>query len=127
MSLVAELILGDEVEAQPMLMRMRPNLRVQMPTRRFARTGRAAWKTRIQTVERVSERRWNERTADYGDPGQDALLAVSSRYLGWRLPEVVREVPGVSGTVAAQGIQDTPWALCGQQKPMAVASALPHR
>lgn len=57
MSLMGELILGDEVEAQPMLMRMRPNLRVQLPTRRMAHPGRAAWKTRIQAVERVTGRR----------------------------------------------------------------------
>lgn len=127
MSLVGELILGDDVEAQPMLMRMRLNLRVQMPTRRLARTGRAVWKARIQAVERVTGRRRNERTADYGDLGQNPLLAVSSRHLGWRLPELVREVPGLSDTVAAQGIETLRGSCAENRKPMAVASALPHR
>jgi hypothetical protein len=32
-------------------------------------------------------------------------MAVSTRHLGWRLTEVVRQVPGVSYAAAAQGIR----------------------
>jgi len=54
-----------------------------------ARTARPAWKTIIQAVEQVTGMLWKEMTANDGYPGRDALLAVATRYLGWRLSEVV--------------------------------------
>ena len=64
-------------------------------------------------------------TASYGDVGRDALLAVSTQHLGWRLSEVVREVPGLSRAAAAQGIEDSrravpnsrrwPWLIAAQE------------
>ncbi len=54
--LVGGLILGDEVEAQRVLKKMRTNLQEQTPARRVARTGRPAWKTMIQAVEQVTGR-----------------------------------------------------------------------
>ena len=122
--LVGGLILGDEVAAQRVLKKMRTNLQEQTPARRVARTGRPAWKTMIQAVKQVTSRRWKEMTANYGDPGRDALLAVATRHLGWRLSEVVREVSGLSCAGAAQGIRRF-WARCAEDKEsMAVASAL---
>ncbi|MEN9675995.1 MAG: hypothetical protein RIS76_1891 [Verrucomicrobiota bacterium] len=118
------MILGDEVDAQRVLKQMRTNLREQTPARRVASTERTAWKTMIQAVEQVIGRRWKEMTANYGDTGRDALLAVATRHLGWRLSEVVREVPGLSYAAAAQGIRRF-WARCAEdKKSMTVASAL---
>ena len=79
-----------------------------------------------EAVEEITGRGWGEMTASYGDVGRDALLAVSTRHLGWRLSEVVREVPGLSHA-AAQGIRRF-WARCAEDKQtMALASSLRKR
>ena len=62
-------------------------------------------------------------TASYGDVGRDALLAVSTRHLGWRLPEVVREVPGLSYAPRRKGFRRF-WARCAEDKQ---TMALAHR
>lgn len=36
----------------------------------------------IQAVEQVTGSRWQEMSANYGDPGRDALLAVATLYRG---------------------------------------------
>ena len=41
----------------------------------------------------------------YGDWGRNGLMAVATRHLGWRLVEVVREIPGLGYSAAAQGIR----------------------
>ncbi len=65
--------------------------------------------------------------ANYGDTGRDALLAVATRHLGWRLSEVVREVSGLSYAAAAQGIRRF-WARCAENKEqMTVASPLQNQ
>ncbi|MFO1457811.1 MAG: transposase [Verrucomicrobiota bacterium] len=125
--LVGGLILGEAAEAQRVLKRVRSNLREQTPARRMARSGRPAWKTMTEAVEEITGRGWGEMTASYGDVGRDALLAVSTRHLGWRLSEVVREVPGLSYAAAAQGIRRF-WARCAEDKQtMALASSLRKR
>ena len=41
------------------------------------------------------------------DWGRDGTMAVATRYLGWRLADVVREVPGLKYAAAAQWIRRT--------------------
>ena len=85
------------------LLRMDP--RQQTAARRIPRTARPLWKQMVQATERTLGRPWTEMIGAYGDWGRDGLLAVATRHLGWRLAEVVREVPGLSYAAAAQGIR----------------------
>ncbi|MBL9173481.1 MAG: transposase [Verrucomicrobiales bacterium] len=125
--LVGGLILGEVVEAQRVLKQVRSNLREQTPARRVVRSARPEWKTMIQALEEVTGRRWKEMAANYGDPGRDALLAVATRHLGWRLSEVVREIPGLSYNAAAQGVRRL-WARAAREKETtAMISALQKR
>jgi len=50
-------------------------------------------------------RSWSDMTSRYGDWGRNGVMAVATRHLGWRLIEVVREIPGLSHGAAAQGIR----------------------
>lgn len=78
----------------------------------------------ITALEEVTGRRWKEMTANYGDPGRAALLAVATRHLGWRLSEAVREVPGLSYNAAAQDIRRI-WARATREKEtMAMITAI---
>ena len=92
-------------EAQRVLKGIRTDPRQQTPVRHIARARRPGWAEIVKAVERILDRRWADRVGAYGDWGRDGVLAVATRHLGWRLAEVVREVPGLSYAVAAQGIR----------------------
>ena len=112
--LVGGLILGDEVEARRALKGIRTDRRRQTPVRRVARGTRPAWADMVRGTERILGRRWKDMTTTYGDWGRDGLLAVATRHLGWRLVEVVREVPGLGYAAAAQGIRRF-WEQAGER------------
>jgi hypothetical protein len=59
----------------------------------------------VSATEDLRGRRWSEMTTRHGDWGRNALMAVATRHLGWRLVEVVREIPGLGYGAAAQGIR----------------------
>ena len=71
----------------------------------MARASRPAWKDLVAMTEKLLGRKWSEMTVRYGDWGRNGLMAVATRHLGWRLVNVVREVPGLSYGAAAQGIR----------------------
>ncbi|MFM8357508.1 MAG: hypothetical protein ACKOET_03035 [Verrucomicrobiota bacterium] len=64
-----------------------------------------AWKDLVRATEQLLGRSWSEMTTQYGDWDRNGLMAVATRHLGWRLVEVVREIPGLGYTAAAQGIR----------------------
>jgi len=103
--LVAGLVLGEEEAALRILKGLRTHRTEQTPVRRLARTSRPAWKDLVTAAETLLGRRWSEMTTRHGDWGRNGLMAVATRHLGWRLVEVVREIPGLAYSAAAQGIR----------------------
>ena len=103
--LVGGLVLGEAVAAQRILKGLRSNRTEQTPVRRLARTSRPAWRHLVTATEDLLGRRWSEMTTRYGDWGRNGLMAVATRHLGWRLVDVVREIPGLGYGAAAQGIR----------------------
>jgi hypothetical protein len=57
----------------------------------------------MAAAERVLGRPWSGIAQRHGDWGRDGLLAAATRHWGWRLAEVVKQVPGMSSAAAAQG------------------------
>ncbi|MCW5558147.1 MAG: transposase [Verrucomicrobiae bacterium] len=103
--LVDGLILGEEAAARRILKKLRSHRTEQPPVRRLGRASRPAWRDLVRATEEVLGRKWTEMTDQYGDWGRDGLMAVATRHLGWRLVEVVREIPGLGYGAAAQGIR----------------------
>ena len=103
--LVGGLILGEAVEAQRILKGLKSNRKEQTPVRKLERMARPDWSNLVAATEKHLGRRWEEMASEHGNWGRDGLLAVATRHLGWRLVEVVREVPGLSYGAAAQGIR----------------------
>jgi REP element-mobilizing transposase RayT len=103
--LVGGVVLGDEGAARKVLKGLRANRVEQTPARRAARSSRPAWKDLVKATEALLGRPWEEMTMRYGDWGRNGLMAVATRHLGWRLVEVVRQVPGLGYSAAAQGIR----------------------
>lgn len=103
--LVAGVVLGDEGAARKLLKGIRANRVEQTPARRLARSSRPTWKDMVKATEAVLGRPWEEMTTRHGDWGRNGLMAVATRHLGWRLVEVVRQVPGLGYSAAAQGIR----------------------
>src|SRR4030095_2951786 len=115
--LVGGIILGPLAEAQRVLKEIHGNWREQTPIRRMARTGRRSWEEMVKASEDLLGRDWAEITTAYGDWGRDGLLAVATRHLGWRLVELVREIPGLSYSAAAQGVRRF-WRLAPYRRDM---------
>ncbi|MBX3731164.1 MAG: hypothetical protein KF791_01070 [Verrucomicrobiae bacterium] len=103
--LVGGLVLGEALAAQRILRGLRSNRTEQTPVRQLARSSRPAWKDLVSATEDLLGRRWLEITTRHGDWGRNGLMAVATRHLGWRLVEVVREIPGLGYGAAAQGIR----------------------
>jgi len=103
--LVGGVILGEPEEAQQIVKQVRSNLVEQTPARRVARTSRPGWSELVSASEGLLRRSWSDMTSRYGDWGRNGVMAVATRHLGWRLIEVVREIPGLSYRAAAQGIR----------------------
>ena len=104
--LVAGVVLGEAAEAVALLNRAEKNPARQAEERRRAAARlRPEWVVIVRAAESVLGRTWSEMTEAYGDWGRDGTMAVATRHLGWRLADVVREVPGLKYAAAAQGIR----------------------
>lgn len=103
--LVGGVILGEVAEAKRILKGLKANRKEQTPVRKLERVSRPDWSALVAATERQLGRRWEAMASEYGDWGRDGLMAVATRHLGWRLVEVVREIPGLSYGAAAQGIR----------------------
>ena len=101
--MVAGVMLGDEAEVVALLRGAARNPEAQAEVRRRAAArARPEWGVIVGGAESILGRKWAE---GYGDWGRDGTLAVVTRHLGWRLVEVVREVPGLKYAAAAPGIR----------------------
>ena len=76
---------------------------------------------RIATLRshRLSSWRVYSGVERHGDWGRNGILAVATRHLGWRLVEVVRRLPGLGHSAAAQGIRRF-WQLTPHRPKMQV-------
>ncbi len=90
------MVLGDEEEAQKLLKDLKSNPAEQTSVRQVARESRLAWRDLVSASEGLLGRTWSDMTNRHGDRGRNGLMAVATRHLGWRLIEVVREIPGLS-------------------------------
>jgi hypothetical protein len=104
--LVAGAVLGDAAEAVSLLraMRQAPDKPLE-GMRQGAVAFRADWSAIVQAAEALLGGKWEEWAERRGDWGRDGTMAVAVRHLGWRMAEVVRQVPGVNYAAVAQGIR----------------------
>ena len=98
-------VLGDADYAQELLRRTGANPDEQTEARRVRRGGRVDWKTLISAAETVLGRKWPAMLSGHGDWGRDGLLHVATRHGGYRLAELLQEIPGLKYQAAAQGIR----------------------
>ena len=83
----------------------RPDRQEQTETRRLQRNRRVVFGAIVGPAEAVSGRTWAEMLASHGDWRRDATMHVAVRHGGWRLAEVLREIPGLKYQAAAQGVR----------------------
>ena len=104
--LVGGVVLGDAAEAVALLRRAakKPGGQAEAMRRAAARI-RPEWIRVVGEAESILGGKWAEMTARYGDWGRDGTMAVATRHLGWRLVEVVKQIPGLKYAAAAQGIR----------------------
>lgn len=103
--LIGGLVLGSAEFAQRVLPHGRVNREEQTAVRRLERQGRPEWTTLIRAAEAVLGRPWKTMVEAHGDWGRDGVMFVAVRFARYRLPEVVREIPGVRYGAAAQAVQ----------------------
>jgi REP element-mobilizing transposase RayT len=103
---VAGAVLGDADETVSLLRaRLENPDRQTEAMRQAAGRGRPGWSAIVQAAEALLGGKWGELMERHGDWGRDGTMAVAVRYLGWRMAEVVRQVPGVNYAAVAQGIR----------------------
>ena len=103
---VGGVVLGKIEEAQKLIRQTKKNPEgMQRALAAVARRSRPGWKEIIHAAERILGRPWREICERHGDWGRDAVVAVASRHLGWRLVEVAAELSGVRYDTLAQGVR----------------------
>ncbi len=80
--------------------------RQQTTARRVARSSRPSWERLGGETERLLGRPWSLIVTKHGDWGRNAMFAMATRHLGWKLVELVRDVPGLGYAAAAQGVRN---------------------
>lgn len=105
-SLVGGVVLGDAQEALQLL-RKTAKSPGEHPVALHAtrKKLRPTWKEITQTTEELLGRPWHDMIRNHGDWGRDAVLLVATRSLGWRLSEIIQEIPGLRYNAAAQAIR----------------------
>jgi hypothetical protein len=103
--LCGSLVLGDAEYAEEVCRQAKTDAEEQTEARRLRRSRRVSWSEIVTAAERALGRKWSEMVNTHGDWGRDGVLHVATRYGGYRLVEVVREVPGLRYQAAAQGVR----------------------
>lgn len=70
-----------------------------------AKKARVEWLEMVKTAESICGRTWKQMCTGYGEWGRDALVAVATRHLGWRLIEVSERIPDARYGALAQGVR----------------------
>lgn len=99
------LVLGEAEYAERLFRRAGANPEEQTEVRRLRRSHRASWSEIASAAEGVLGRKWSEMLATHGDWGRDGVLYVATRYAGYRLAELLAEVPGLKYQAAAQAVR----------------------
>jgi hypothetical protein len=99
------LVLGEEEYAARLCREAKVNAEEQTAARRLGRSARAGWREIVKAAEGELGRKWAEMTAAHGDWGRDGVLYVATRYGGYRLAELLGELPELKYQAAAQGVR----------------------
>jgi putative transposase len=102
--LCGNLVLGDAEYAERVCREVKTNADEQTEARRLRRR-RISWSEIVRAAEHALGRKWSDMVSTHGDWGRDGVLYVATRYGGYRLVEVVGEVPGLRYQAAAQGVR----------------------
>ncbi len=104
--LSAGAVLGDAVEAVALVRSAanQPGKHAEAVRQAVARA-RPEWSAIVEAAESLLDRRWEAMATEYGDWGRDGTLAVATRHLGWRLTEVLSQVPDLSYAAGAQAVR----------------------
>jgi REP element-mobilizing transposase RayT len=103
--LVGGLALGSEDFVKRLLKGRPVDFQEQTVARRVARIQRVPWPEIVGSAEELLGRTWKEMLTRRGDWGRDATIYVAVRYGGYRLPEVIKQLPGLKYQAAAQGVR----------------------
>ena len=103
--LVGGIVLGSRDFALGLEKKMKGDRSQQTASRRLKRARAVTWENMVALAEGIRGKKWEEMREVYGDWTRDALMSVAVREGGLRLPEVLRQVPGLSYNAAAQAIR----------------------
>jgi REP element-mobilizing transposase RayT len=103
--LVGGLVLGDEDYAKGLSRRAAANPGEPTEARRTRWSRRVAWKELVAGAEALLGRKWSRMVTAHGDWGRDGVLYVATRYGGYRLAEVLGNLPGLKYQAAVQGMR----------------------
>jgi hypothetical protein len=103
--LIGGLVLGSEAFAQQILKKGRGNAQEQTAVRLLERNNRPSWGAMIGVAEKLLGQPWEAQLTTHGNWGRDGVLFVAVRYGRHRLPELLKHLPGVRYSAAAQAIQ----------------------
>jgi hypothetical protein len=103
--LVGGCVLGDAQYARAFCRQARADASEQTEVRRIRRSERVAWGDYVAAAEAILGRPWSAMVAGHGDWGRDGVLYATTRYGGYRLAELLKEVPGLRYQAAAQGVR----------------------
>ena len=99
------LVLGDEAYAERLLREAKVNAEEQTEARRLGWSARRSWREIVRAAEAELKRKWEDLAARHGDWGRDGILYVATRYGGYRLAELLEEMPELKYQAAAQGVR----------------------
>jgi hypothetical protein len=99
------LVLGDEEYAGRLFRGAKVKTEGQTEARHLNRRARLEWREIVKAAERELGRKWGEMAAAHGDWGRDGVLYVATRHGGYRLAELLGELPGLKYQAAAQGVR----------------------
>jgi hypothetical protein len=77
----------------------------QLEANSVNRSWRVGWGELVRAAEVGLGRKWSKMVTAHGDWGRDGVFYVATRYGGYRLAELVGEVPGLKYLAVAQGVR----------------------
>jgi hypothetical protein len=98
-------VLGEADFAEKLLRGTGGDPQEQSEVRQMRRSRRVGWGELVRAAEAGLGRKWSEMVTVHGDWGRDGVIYVATRYGGYRLAELVGEVPGLKYQAAAQGVR----------------------
>lgn len=104
-NLVGGVVLGETAKAAKLIRKAAKDPEEgRRVAARLARQMRPEWNKIIRAAESILGRRWEEICGRHGDWARDAVVAVATRHLGWRMVDTVTELDGIKYPALAQGV-----------------------